>query len=378
MIKMDFALEKGLAAEKVKVGHNNKDPGYAIKSSVLRTVVYTILGLGLLLVLAFGITYHEMLENRAGLYFQTRLRNQNSITEESQTIARGVQLSAALNLVRETEKNSERAVKRIKSVTDAKSSEIVALLSTSELGGEVQVKLSELKDFIDSERSDMQKEFAKAEKSRKETLDKISKSQVKSLNALLSKVSDSRLDALDELLNELFDKVKESVAVDFDQSQTEQLADLVDRLYQEDVTPETAMEEFNAIRKYFKGGLPAELEQALQQVQGTPLLADALDDILSSAVISPARQELIQIQKQYDEGVEKAGNIEDLEDLNEAMSQATVDAFLKVQEMINEGKLSETLLDLNELDDDDDDDDEDDIDDIDEKLKKYKQGTDMK
>mmetsp|Transcript_12866 Transcript_12866/g.20421 ORF Transcript_12866/g.20421 Transcript_12866/m.20421 type:complete len:372 (-) Transcript_12866:271-1386(-) len=355
---MDIALERGLAAQKVKVGDGEKTPGLAFARITIKKVIAGVfLVLGVML-LGTIWSYRVALRERYNAYVESKRAESSQIRGEAFSIAQNIQLEAALTNQAAAKDDITRILKRIQAYSKGKIDDAAILVEDPQVRRQVVKILGHIETYIQSEKDDFEKEYEVAAKKRSEQIKKLRKSQTQALEKLLNRVTDVRLEALEEMLTDLFERVQDSVRVNLEQGKWQELEDLVDKLYQEDFTVQEGLAEFEKIRPFFgEPGIPADLEKTLESATDQGSLADVLDEVYEGAQIFKGREQLLKIRDEWETMQKKADSVageartqEEVQKAEQLYTRSTVNAVLDVQELINDGLIPQDFLDFEAID----------------------------
>lgn len=348
-------LEKGgligVGAKPVKLGSGDKEKGYAFRVITLKRIAFGIFVCGCIL-LSGTVAQHFRLVLAQRQYVNAKIQ------QDSLSIAQNMQLEAALSAQLQAKDDVLRVLKRIKSVTNTKIEEALNLIPTDQADVRIKVAdvLNAVEVYVDSEKEDYVKEAAEKEDKTRGQLEALRKKQITALEKLLNQVTEVKLEALEELLEDLFERAEDSLEVSLPEYMWIDLENLVDELYQETITLEKGKEEFDIkFRPNFMGqGIPHDINNRLANANNHGDLADVMDEILEGVQIYKGRAKVAEIAKEWKDAQNKADEAsptdsEAVEKAEKTYTKATVDAIIKIQEMINQGLLQQDVLDFDEI-----------------------------
>lgn len=349
---MNIAIEKGLHLEKTKLGSGDKEEGYKVEKSRLKGFIVGI-SVSFLLLLSLAIVYLILYNEQVALSIQQRfqLKEQHG-KDKSQSIRMAVALQQAIVEHAESISEANRMLKRIDNVIDNNFENLIKEVSKANSipQGELVSKLADAKQkitaYVNQEIEDFSKDAKDTSSQNKIRLQKIAKIQEESLRGLLTSVSGIKLDALEDMLDDLFDAVHKSIPLSIDSDDIAEIDNIADKLYEQSMTKEDGKKAFGELQKRITD-LPELFTNQIKNAQTAYELGNILDQISEAAKLSSGREELAAIEKKWREDMEKFDKTKEFE---EDEIQCTVDAMLKVQQLVSAGKVPVHLLDFEALD----------------------------
>mmetsp|Transcript_25825 Transcript_25825/g.31725 ORF Transcript_25825/g.31725 Transcript_25825/m.31725 type:complete len:365 (-) Transcript_25825:47-1141(-) len=342
---MDIAIEKGFCAEKAKVGSGDKTPAYAIGRKVLKKFLLAV-GVSFLILVVLGTVYFRMfLDEKARNQLLKKIKYQR----DAQTIRLGVALQAAL--YNDDADEHVRSFQRINSYIEKQLDGVLLESLDGDVKSELTTAKANILKFVDGQLQNFIQENRDASNKKREKLDQIAAHQKDALNSLLEKISSVRLKALEEMLEDLFDALETEVKVGLSIKSVNKLDKIVDQLFDKDYEHEKALEQAMAVFRENGYVLPTSLEKIMVGAKNNAEMASILDEIAESARLSEGRSELEKIR---DEFVAKKnalhGKGKNSNRIAQDLGKITIDAVVKVQELVNRGIVPVEYLDFADLD----------------------------
>ena len=361
---MQIVLEKGLEARPSKMGAGDKEAAFKVKQSRLRTVIYGVCVVFLVLLIV-SVSYVSMFkQEQARAFIQNHRGMKLRQKDKSENVRLGIAMQQVLTEDAKESKEMTRILKRISARVERGFDELL-----EKTGGvnydadQLRVVLGDtqkqLRAFVDDELGDFQKKIGASDKINEARLAKLAKIQEQSLRDILTTVSGVKMESLSLMLDDLFDALDKTEHIELSEQVADDLDDLADKLYEEAIDLAEGRAEFKKQFSAIIGDrLPLEMKGQLDVAKDTDEFADALDALAEMARLSAGRKELVAIEKQYRRDIaiaqkemENAPEDDDEEDDDyvDPEAEVVVETMLKVHRLVADGKVPTHLLDFESL-----------------------------